>query len=947
MSKVQASPASRKQGGDGRAKPSTLDPQLSDDTRDNSSLDHTSIISASLTPPAASYQGPTPRYHIIPPSPFLDTFAILIILLQLPTWLTVSIQLIYIGALSPNFKWNALPFTKNAGAAHPPNKHKPSIVRILAVDFLFAILTLYFTPILRNVMLVFAQAIVASTLGGNQKASLHAIYATTIVETITIFWNLLCDRFQLENSYSHLFLLSITPSLLKYNIPAPKISSTTPYSVVINESSVAIPGEFPSFPTVIGILQDVDWLHEFPCVILQMIAIYVIWLGLSSFLRGDFLSTDSTDSAPSSSAPAASTFANGNAITRNSAKLTTQSGPIGPTDMKEDYCTTYSEEDMVTISVSSEVAGSHEKPEELAPVGESYLYPNKKSKKVMMVRANQPLWYTLARSMVMTAKPEHMPNAQPQPHQQLDHFIRKRRQNSCLPHDISGCFLLHVLENFIGFLVADVIANTPPQQYTVRVNNVQWKQTTITYVNVTEDAILPIDMGAELPVELENSSTMILITVNGLTEGTIYHVEISQASEVDPVILCKTKVCTAKSKTNNGIVSSRPLSPITTLLNTLAQLQLTLAEAKANIKKARKENSRKINNMRTEIEQIRVKSENSNRADERMYRKVLALRSTVKQLENEIKSTQEENDRLQIQTQDSTEEHKSRESEWIAGMKTLEDSRKAKNNAKEEINKKLAQIELDRAALIEKRNKWGAKRDKYASDISQMEAAIDTAIEQELARRKQAREEKMRRRSETVKEFSGALNIMESGALELQHRRQCIMTSLADAPHMDSQPSASTHDNYGPQQWGSSGEPTAPNVPSVAPILPPDPYNVGYSNNQSGRASSSPSMLQNTFVTHPNARYDSTRSYTQGHREASPYQEYIPSSGPSPGLSPGASPDLYRPLSQQHRYSTPSPQAGLCSPASSQNGLYSSASSQSGLYSPARTPSHNLPDPHV
>lgn len=91
-------------------------------------------------------------------------------------------------------------------------------------------MTIYLTPILRNVVLVFSTAIVAASLGGGPHPIIHAVYATSVIEVIVFFW----DRIQLlwsqdlaESSAATSSLGSISSSI-DLTIMTPKAESIAP-----------------------------------------------------------------------------------------------------------------------------------------------------------------------------------------------------------------------------------------------------------------------------------------------------------------------------------------------------------------------------------------------------------------------------------------------------------------------------------------------------------------------------------------------------------------------------------------------------------------------------------------------------------------------------------------------------------------------------------------------
>lgn len=771
------------------------------------------------------------KNHILSPEPFADTFAILMLILHLPVWLTVLIDCTFIHFLSPSFSWREIwrPFRFISSAFGGSNssststssnsnqssnttqsqssykKNQPSLFKVLIIDFICAITTLYLTPILKKVVIVFAHAIVASSVGGGQRTFLNAIYATSIVELVTFFWDIICDFFHIEHTYTDL-VTSSSPRFLRYSSHISPAMTSPPFSALMDESTQTfntLTSFYKLFPTLFRFICHIDWYSEFPSLIVQMIAVYVIWLGLSPFLRGELASSLASDSEPplsqSAHTAAPQAPAGSNITLVPTAPTVAPSQPQPPDFSVEsfeetiDIGTSYADSgirSVVVISVPKEAAEhSGSQSEDLSSLGNSnsglgFFSGNsgKKNKKAALVRSNQPLWSTLANSIVMSARQEHMPNVPPQPHQKLDPLIRDRQASIGEPKTgPSGCYASYVFEKVVGFFVTGVFTGSL-DSYIVRVNQVQWRQTVIKLVNVSDSSITvkpdeATDESGSTVIDVSNTYDTILITVHGLTGGTVYEMEILQVhpdSSYEDTI-GRIKICTAPADTNSRqpiAPPSRPLSPVTTLLDTLSQSQVTLSEVKNSIKRSRKDHAKKMSTIRHEIDQIRSKCESNDKTDERVRRKLLSFKSTVKQLEADIKAAEEESKHLEQKAKDYADGYTALKNEWKQQMEILEERKKAEQKAREEFSMKLDGIEAEKSAINAKREKLLAKKERLTSDISKIESDLDQAIQEELGRRKAAREAKMERRKKLVNEFSDAITQMENGVKELKSRTQ-------------------------------------------------------------------------------------------------------------------------------------------------------------------------------
>lgn len=615
-----------------------------------SSKKQSNVSSNSNTPSSTfSILNAIPKNHVLPPAPFIDSFAILILFLHLPTVFRIIIHCIFITLLSPafpftlkdiwkflislpplSFFFSSTPSSTSTASLHtggmvpkseqsassksslhldpeesssdhvkssPSATFSPSaFIKAIVFDFLCAITTIYLTPILRNVVLVFATSIVASSVGGGSRTILNAIYATLVVEVLGFFWD------QLSIYYLRRIILSPQDSSTSHHhiptIPNPPpqftttnndkfshntqqqhssfISSSQPpsadsaaagskqslWNTIVEKSAEAVaatanrkhkhnplpnsdipPNNIPiwekvastqissgtsstgtsttnidplvgalddlatgaagivgggaggignilnqqpyhqqnlppsSFntltsvlkiiPNFIKFLKNYDWYHELPQLIVQMIAIYVIYLGLKLYFKGgDFSLASATDfsaftssnsntnnhESESSSKTSTNNNSNNSNTNNNNNNSSEFSGvvPFPTTDssnMDEVYFRDVIEipvpfpvsyrQDLNKIQSTLDTDKSSSDFDSPQPNSNDPLTNttrNQKSlntngpttnssaigkrisaynKRASLVKANQPLWSILASSIVMAARHEHMPNAFP------------------------------------------------------------------------------------------------------------------------------------------------------------------------------------------------------------------------------------------------------------------------------------------------------------------------------------------------------------------------------------------------------------------------------------------------------------------------------------------------------------------------------------------------------
>lgn len=340
------------------------------------------------------------------------------------------------------------------------------------------------------------------------------------------------------------------------------------------------------------------------------------------------------------------------------------------------------------------------------------------SRKYRRPKPSQPLWALIANSIVIAARDDQIP-----------------------PEPFPNCYLSHIYENIIGLYITDPTFDET--NLAVKVNKVHWRQTI-----------------AKKHETLER----IEITLHGLTGGTIYELEIFD-SVLDKTV-GKFKVCT-KVMVDQGAVVERPISPITTLLDTLTQLQVKLTDIKQTIKKSRKEHTKKVSSMKVELEQIKSKLGNNDKNDERVKRKLLSLKSIVKQLETEIEALEERGRMLEKQISETNYETIKKEREEL--IEAVEKKTKTEQELRESYDSKLEALRSEVHGLNAKKDRLSTKKQKFLSDLEKLESELTTLIEAEIKRRNQAREEKLKRRNNLFNEFSSAINQMETTIKKMQN----------------------------------------------------------------------------------------------------------------------------------------------------------------------------------
>lgn len=757
--------------------------------------------------PTASAKSSKAPSSVIHQTPFIDTLAVLIVFLQCPSIFMVGIHVLFI--IISNNSTSLI-----SSMLQIWNQQKSVIIRTLIIDLVIAFTTLYVTPAMKDLTMIFAHAIVASSLSGGQKVFTNAVYSTSLIEVLLVIWRkvyhllfndevlyfdeLVMHDSTLSSSYSTIGDISTTAkgSNDAMTTVIGAISSSTALAL---ENTAAFPTNNKTFNTVasaytfvpnaVRFLSRINWVYDCPLICFQLIAVHVISLGLLPYIRKVF--PERTTSSISSS--------NSQQDDHNFDSSYIDEYPNDP-----DYNSS-----VTTISVrrgSGDINQFEEEGERPLDI----LYPpssSKKNKRLIAVRASQPLWSTLASSIVLAAR-------QAEQQQEQDNLDKKTNQvtgatdvdlkdadiseeddnkDSVLVAGLGLCYLKYVFEHIIGFQLIGFdskLFKDSSSTVIIRVNGIVWPQ-----VAIQEGSELVDDDYNNNKDEQKNDSTetdSFLIIIYGLTAITQYEIEIA----VDGAIYSKIDACTlASSNSSNTTISStptRPLSPVTTLLDSLTTTQMTLSEEKSRLKRLKRDNAKRLANLRNEIDSLKVKLETSDKGEERNRRKVLSLRESVRQYEEEIETVSVETVKVEKELQQLDEKYGLYEEDYLQRHREYESNNQDIDKVRQDIDTKIVALEAELASFVSKRDKLFAKRDRLAGDLEKLENDCKVEVDNEFERRKEEREKRIARRLQVQEEFSNSINVMEKGMKETQKTTQSIFDSMKqreqpqEVPHINS-----------------------------------------------------------------------------------------------------------------------------------------------------------------
>lgn len=494
--------------------------------------------------------------------------------------------------------------------------------------------------------------------------------------------------------------------------------------------------------------QLLHFFADIPIVVSQALALHVIGLGFVPFFQKLFLSTVKPTQP---------------------VEPTTHTSPSIPIPLPS---INFDSLDPVTLTVPDGLGGDNSRDDYLRNYDFSFPASSfKQSKKFTAVRTAQPLWTGLASSIILAAR--------------HDSFDEEYIQQT------GPCILKYIYDRAFVF---EIMCDQPDGKYeiSVTVNGVLWPQ-----VNVACS---------------EDQSFYLF--VDGLTPYSEYAVEIS-CGETE---LFKHGVKTdysermkgARSRANSGVgtpggpgssVPARPVSPVTTLLESLTTAQMTLSDEKSKTKKLRKDYSKRLAAIRSEIDTIKYKQEANHKQDEKTRRRIEELKEAVPELEEELRQKQEELEALNDATTTQSEQHKTKKLKFENRQQHLSKLEKEALKLKKEAEEKEASLQQEIVQLKTRLDRLHGRRAKAGNDVSRVEREIRGELDNCLQRLMAERGKRQAKRQAMENEFSSNINKMAKGVENLRQEAliiQQMMTSAvtpnlnhsASQPHMEVNPSS-------------------------------------------------------------------------------------------------------------------------------------------------------------
>ncbi|KAL2118085.1 hypothetical protein VTJ04DRAFT_7745 [Mycothermus thermophilus] len=378
----------------------------------------------------------------------------------------------------------------------------------------------------------------------------------------------------------------------------------------------------------------------------------------------------------------------------------------------------------------------------------AHLPSKKRRKQSAQVRIKQPLWAALASTKIVMVKEYELSHAASESAgaNATDIHNLGNAPFNTQPEQIWICYVGcdEVCFNTSHFPdVGDKKPSATPEEnrsgidmskpFYVRVNNAIWQPT----------RIIPI----ENPEEENYQGTRWTGDIYGLTPLSNYDCEFVSTRTGKVIYATSVRTVPARSKDpetapkapgNVRAHAARHDSPATTLRASIAAAELKLADEKARLKAVRKDNNRRLNALRKEIEKLTSAVQSAGGDDEKLRQKIAQNRIQEKRAEESTSELEAQLKELETVPEDLLKQHRDKQGEWTSEKARFDQARAAFKNFKASIDKEIKALEEEKASLQAKRNKIAARIAKVDDEHARITDANVRGLN-EAERRRQER----------------------------------------------------------------------------------------------------------------------------------------------------------------------------------------------------------------
>ncbi|CAK7223223.1 hypothetical protein SBRCBS47491_005135 [Sporothrix bragantina] len=691
--------------------------------------------------------------------PLYDTIAILIILMQLsPVVLSIVYMLFTVLTFVP-------PVTTSSGLSltemFEGGLGTPAFTTIVCMDVGVLLVWLFLWGPLQLLILDFAQIVIALTLGGGYNVS-----GTSQGSANNVF---VCLGIVIFSHFSHATSLEKLPHL------GPLFAAD--HSSVFAGQHISLQQSSRFFSRRVG---GASWVRN-------IFAIHILMQGIVRYIREWYLRRENRDSMANSladpeagkgiytaetpmdanfpgavdseghshaagnatGADSGSHYASSNAI-GSGGSATMAAGPVsGSTDQ---------EASSTGPVVSNNAANT--------PSTTGHISSKKKKKQSALVRVRQPLWAALASTKIVMIKEYELSQAASESAgaEATDVDNLGNAPFYAQPGQIWVCYVGHdeVCFSTSAFPTQDsdakhsALLSSPSSSFIdtskpfyVRINNATWQPTRI--IPVTDDGDEEVAKSSsastegDAPISLDNGIRW-TGDIYGLTPLSSYECEFVSTRTGE--VLFSTSVRTAAAPSRSAaITAAKPAppsqlrpheSPATTIKASIATQEARLSDEKARIKTLRKDNNRRVNALKKEIDRLTAAVQSAGGNDDKFKQKITQNTVQQKQAELAIDDIEAELKDVSTVPEEILGQYRNKKSEWDREKAQFDGVMASFKSFKSSVDDEIRSLEDEYATFQAKRNKIASRIAKADSEHAQIMDANARGLD-EAERRRQER----------------------------------------------------------------------------------------------------------------------------------------------------------------------------------------------------------------
>lgn len=264
----------------------------------------------------------------------------------------------------------------------------------------------------------------------------------------------------------------------------------------------------------------------------------------------------------------------------------------------------------------------------------------------------------------------------------------------------------------------------------VKVNNAVWQPT----------RIMPIDDGEEEGVQ----GTRWTGDIFGLTPMSNYECEFVSTRTGKAIFSTSLRTIPAKIKDNDALKAPAPRSqyrhqsPATTLRTSIAGLEQKLNDEKARLKSLRRDNNRKTNALKKDIDRLTSAVQSAGGNDEKLRQKIAQNMTQQKQAEQAIAELQEQVKELQSIPEEVLADYRKKQGQYNSEKGQFDQAKGAFKSFKHSVDQDTKALDDEQTSLQAKRTKIAARLNKVDGEHARITDANARGLDEADRRRQES-----------------------------------------------------------------------------------------------------------------------------------------------------------------------------------------------------------------